>query len=161
MMRSAALAVFSVSVMAVAVSTGGCGGESTIELGPKPASYSGEKAHQSQLVDDMRAWLQTLTPEQTDTLKDVGSITIAYEELRESDPVRAQMIEAYRAEAEARIAERMEAAGQPVPVFAVESVSFVRHERDASGRPIHGVYEFRFDLADGSVLTNVSLSDPL
>jgi hypothetical protein len=161
MMRSAMLTVFFVTVMAVAAFTAGCRDKSRIELGPKPAIYSGEKAHQSQLVDDMRAWLQTLGPEEAKALQEAGKIVFPYEELTESDPVHAQMIEAYRKEAEARVAERMEARGELAPIFTVESISFIRQQRDANGKPIRGVYEFRIDLADGGVLTNILLSDPL
>ncbi|UCC68601.1 MAG: hypothetical protein JSV79_01295 [Armatimonadota bacterium] len=161
MIRSSALTLLSVTLMAVTAFTQGCGGNSAIELGSKPAIYSGERADQSQLVDDMRAWLKTLGPEETKSLQETGRIVFPYEELRKSDPVRAQMIETYRKEAEARVAERMKARGELAPIFTVESVSFVRLERDARGRPIRGVYEFRINLADGGILSNPQLSDPL
>ena len=161
MIRSAAFGVLCVGVMVVAALTGGCGGNGAIEVGPKPAVYSGEKAHQSQLVDDMRAWLQTLSPEEAQSVRETGRIAFLYEELQESDPVHAQMIEAYREEAEARVAERMEARGELAPMFVVETISFIRQESDARDEPIRGVYELRIDLADGSVLTNIPLSDPL
>ena len=161
MIRFAALAALSVTVMVAVAFTGGCGGERAIELGPKPAVYSGEKANQSQLVDDMRAWLRTLGPGEAKSLQETGRIVFLYEELQESDPVHAQIIEAYRAEAEARVAERMEARGELAPMFVVETISFIRQESDARDEPIRGVYELRIDLADGSVLTNIPLSDPL
>ncbi len=161
MIRSLAFAVLCVTLMATAVCTQGCRTNPGLELGPKPAIYSGEKAYQSQLVDDMRAWLQALGPEEEKTLEETGKIVFPYEELVESDPLHAQMIDAYRKEAEARVAKRMEARGKLAPIFTVESVSFIRHQRDADGKLIRGVYEFRIDLADGGIITNPLLSDPL
>ena len=161
MIRSPALTVLSVTLMAVTAFTQGCAGNGAIELGPKPAIYSGEKADQSQLVDDMRGWLKTLGPEEARSLQETGSIVFPYEELKRSDPVHAQMVEAYRKDAEARVAERMKARGELAPIFTVESVSFIRHQRDADGKPIRGSYEFRINLADGTLLTNPQLSDPL
>jgi len=160
MRHSPAFVVLCVTLTAAAVFVHGCAGGTKLELGPKPATYSSQMAGESQIVDDMRAWLQSFTPEQAQTLEETGEIVLHYADLKSSDPMHAQIIDKYAKGLEARLAQKMQARGMPAPLFSVETVSFIRVTRDARGRPARGAYEFRAEFADGS-FSNLILSDPL
>jgi hypothetical protein len=160
MSRCPAFVVLCVALPAAAALAHGCAGGDKLELGPKPAAYSGQMAGESQTVDDMRAWLQSLTPEQAKTLEETGEIVLRYADLKASDPTHAQIVAKYAKALEARLAQKMQARGMPAPLFSVETVSFVRVTHDARRRPARGAYEFRIEFADGS-FSNLQLSDPL
>ncbi len=155
MRRSRAVTVPSVPVLSIltgaAVLSHGCGG-SGVKLGPKPAIYSGQAADQSQSVDEMRAWLKSLSGEDAKTLEETGRISYPYQDLKRSDPAHTQVVDRYVRKLEAGLAEGMRAQGMQAPHLDVQRVSFIRQAR--------GAYQLEIRWAPNGG-TKVSLSDPL
>jgi hypothetical protein len=157
---SRTLSVSVVALVAVAaVLTHGCGRSKAV-LAPKPAMYATESAAKNQMVDNMRAWLETLGPQEAKTLEKTGQVAFTYDGLKASDPEHAKMVDNYVKSLAATMRAKMQARGFPVPILTVQNVIFVRHARDARGQPAHGAYEFGIQFADGSI-ANLPLSDPL
>ncbi len=155
MRRSRVLTVLSgalcASLMAAAVLTHGCGGPS-VELGPKPAIYSGQAADKSQIADEMRAWLESLSGGDAKKLEQTGRVTFPYQDLKTSDPAHAQIVDRYVKTVEASLAEGMRAQGMQAPHFDVQRVSFIRNGPGAY------TLEIRWAPNGG---TKVPLSDPV
>jgi hypothetical protein len=132
----------------------GCGKKSGIYLGPKPATYAlEEQAWKGPMVDNMRAWLQTLDPQSAQTLKQTGQIAFAFAALATSDPEHKKMIEDYARIYENRYKEKMAERGVFVG-FVPQEVTFKALE----GRT--GAYEFVIDFGGGH-FSNLILSEPL
>ena len=157
MKRCPALTVLSVVCCAISLAaallTQGCGGPK-VELGPKPAMHSGfmSEADHSQSVDEMRAWLQSLSTDDAKKLQESGRVTFRYEDLKASDPVHAQVVDQYVGELEAGLAEGMQTQGRQAPHFAVQTVAFIRQGP--------GAYRLELRWAPNGG-TEVALSDPL
>jgi hypothetical protein len=123
-----------------------------VALGPKPAIYSGQAADQSQSVDEMRAWLESLSGEDAGKLEEKGRVTFSYQDLKRSDPAHAQIVDRYVKKVEASLADAMRAQGMQAPHFDVQRVSFIRKAP--------GAYTFEIRWAPNGG-TEVALSDPL
>jgi len=135
----------------------------SVVLGPKPASYAGERAHESQMVDNMRAWLESLSRQDAETLRTTGQTVFGYEALRQSDPTHAQMVSQYTSDTEARarasgMIEKMRARGMAAPDFTIQSVSFAAM-RAPDGKPMPGAYKCSIEYGGG--VSNLILSEPL
>jgi len=146
-------AIFCAISLAAAPLTQGCGG-SKVELGPKPPVQSGfmAEADYAESVDDMRAWLQSLSAKDAKKLQESGRVTFRYGDLKESDPVHAQIVDRYVKSREASVAEAMRSVGKPAPHFDVQTVAFIRQAP--------GAYQLEVRwLPNGG--TRVALSDPL
>lgn len=146
-------AVFYAISLAAALLTQGCGGP-TVELGPKPAVQSGfmAEADHGESVDEMRAWLQSLSTKDASELQESGRVTFRYEDLKASDPAHAQVVDRYVGKLEASLAEGMRAQGMPAPHFDVQTVAFIRRAP--------GAYELELRWAPSGG-TKVALSEAL
>jgi hypothetical protein len=155
MRRCGALSVVSAVVcsalLSAAVLTYGCGGPA-VEIGPKPAAQPGQTADEGQIVDEMRAWLQSISVDDARKLEEAGRLNFRYQNLKTSDPEHAQIVDRYTKGLEAKLAEGMLAMGTPAPQFDVQRVSFIRQA--------DGAYQLEIRwLPNGG--TKVQLSDPL
>jgi hypothetical protein len=155
MRRSRAVTVPSVLVLSIlfaaALLSHGCGG-SSVKLGPKPAIHSGQAVDQSQSVDEMRAWLESLSGEDAKKLEETGRVTFPYQDLKRSDPAHSQIVDRYVKTLAASLAEGMRAQGMQAPHFDVQRVSFIREAP--------GAYQLEIRWAPNGG-TKVALSDPL
>jgi len=154
---------FWVSFLAVGIAfIGGCARKSPqVLLGPKPAMYASERdAWENQAVDNMRLWLETLSPQDAATLLQNGEVSFSYETLKASDPAHASMVENHVSQMRARIEEGAKAKGLLPPILTPEKITFLRAVHDAQGKAIQGAYELVIEFADGS-FSNLPLSEPL
>ncbi len=121
----------------------GCAGgtRSAVELGPKPSLRAAE-GWKSQAVDDLRAWLGNVTPQQADQLEQTGVLTTSYQEIKSSDPAHAQIVDTYVEGLRSSIAEKARAKGFTLPQSDPLNVSFVKSRT--------GGYEFDIEFTDGS-----------
>lgn len=165
MTRSHLPNLLGVGLLALSVALlGGCARKPAgVILGPKPAVYAGERAYESQIVDNIRTWLQSLNPQNAETLRQTGQVVFQYEQLKQSDPAHAQMVEEFTRMSEARIRqsggiEKLKARGFPAPDFTIQSVSFVAVP-SAQGKAAPGAYELTIRYRVG--FSNLTLSDPL
>ena len=151
MRHSTARALLSAAVAASILLAHGCGGAKTA-IGAKPAIYTSQMADQSQTVDELRAWLQSLRADDARKLEETGAVAFGYQDLSASDPTHAQVVDRYVKSLEAGLAGQMQAVGKPAPSFSVQTVSFTRQGR--------GAYHFEVRWAPNGG-TRLALSDPL
>jgi hypothetical protein len=145
----------SVLLAANAVAIAGCARKPALLLGPKPVTYATDSPSKGQMVDDMRAWLQSLGPQDARTLQETGQISFPYDKLKASDPAHAQMVGRYVADMQVRLAakaEKLKAKGLTVPELVPQTISF--------RMPSRGAYELVIEFQDGS-FSNLPLSSPL
>ena len=127
-----------------------------VGLGPKPAGRASQNAFRSEMVDNLRAWVASLSSRDVDTLEKSGRIVFSYEELKRADPAHAQMVDELASGLRIRMEQGYRARGLAFPQSAfrsIKAVSFVKGQRA-------GEFEFRIECQDGSSAAG-KVSEPL
>jgi hypothetical protein len=134
----------------------GCSRQSqAVSLGPKPAVYApgGAQADMSATVDEMRAWLTSLPPQDAANLQRHGRVTFTYQSLQTTDAAHAELIARYANDVWASAAAKFRGRGVEQPALVPQEVSFVQSAPDA--------YELTIVFAGISGAKRVPLSDPV
>jgi hypothetical protein len=107
---------------------------------------------QQPMIDACRAWLESLSEADAKTLEEQGKLVFTIDELRQTDPEHARLVEDYLRASQSLAAQRAAARGRTYPQLTLQQVSFVKIAP--------GSFEMVFTFAEGG-FSNLPLSDPL
>jgi len=124
-----------------------------LDLGPKPTGRAAllVKTWMIPYQDDMRAWLETMSPRDAKTLRETGKIIFSYRELKASDPVHTGMVDKHVKDLRASATQEQEAAarGERLPPETIAALA-MPYETVGFLKPGPGIYVFEIKFKGGS-----------